>query len=225
MRAWNLVCEETRFLRKYGILGLYAVFSLLYFFILSLLPAGAKQIGAAILIFTDPAAMGLFFMGAVVLLEKSQRVNCSLAVAPITLSEYIFAKALPMMAAGLVVGVFLGVCGGLSIGGVAVGTALASLVFSLCGLFVAVKAETLNGFVLATVPFELVLCLPALLDLFGVIGGKEWLLHPGVAALRLISGQAGFWAVCSLVFWLGMAFLLCRRAVRRYFDEMGGGRL
>ncbi|HCT90783.1 MAG TPA: ABC transporter permease, partial [Lachnospiraceae bacterium] len=42
--------------------------------------------------FSDPAAMGLFFMGAVVLLEKGQHTPCAVAVSPVRAMEYIAAK-------------------------------------------------------------------------------------------------------------------------------------
>ena len=45
-------------------------------------------------VISDPAAMGLFFMGAVILPEKSQRVTSFFAVSPLKAWEYVGAKVL-----------------------------------------------------------------------------------------------------------------------------------
>ncbi|MFR1297115.1 MAG: hypothetical protein ACLSBH_17740 [Coprobacillus cateniformis] len=59
-------------------------------FVLVILPETWQETVASLMIYSDPAAMGLFFMGAIVLFEKSQRVLNSLAVSPIHISRNIF---------------------------------------------------------------------------------------------------------------------------------------
>lgn len=226
MRAIRLTLGEMRFLWKYGVIPLYALFTLFYICLLQVLPLSAKPVAAALLIFTDPAAMGLFFMGAVLLLEKSQRVNASLAVSPIRVWEYIIAKVLPMTATGTLVGLVICAASGLEASWLTLwGVALASVLFSLCGLFAATKAPTLNGFLIAVIPFEAVICAPALFYLFGFIQGDGWLMHPGIAAIRLIAGQGALWGIAplSLLLWSALAFVLCRRAVTLAFTAVGGG--
>jgi fluoroquinolone transport system permease protein len=44
------------------------------------------------MIFSDPAAMGLYFMGAIVLFEKSERVLSAIAVSPVKPREYVLSK-------------------------------------------------------------------------------------------------------------------------------------
>ena len=96
MRIRALISQEFRFLLKYGIVVIYMIFTILYLGILNVVPESIQIQVAAVLILSDPAAMGLFFMGAVVLLEKSQRIDSALAVSPIRISEYVIAKAIPM---------------------------------------------------------------------------------------------------------------------------------
>ena len=52
---------------------IYFVLTVIYVFGITALPDNWKHNAAAIMIYSDPAAMGLFFMGAIVLLEKSQK--------------------------------------------------------------------------------------------------------------------------------------------------------
>ena len=49
---------------------LYTVLTVLYAVVLLAMPESWQEKVAPILIFSDPAAMGLFFMGAIILLEK-----------------------------------------------------------------------------------------------------------------------------------------------------------
>lgn len=61
------------------------------------------------MIYSDPAAMGLFFMGAIVLLEKSQRVLNSLAVSPVKVSEYILSKVISLGVISSIVAMFIAI--------------------------------------------------------------------------------------------------------------------
>ncbi len=227
MRLRNLIYNEFYFLWKYGIIALYGIFTVIYLCLLGAIPISAKAATATVLVFTDPTAMGLFFMGAVILLEKSQRVESSLGVSPITISEYIIAKTVSIMVTGCVVAIILCLYANTLTLPCIVGVALSSVLFSLCGLIVGANINSLNGFMIATVPFEIILCLPPILYLFGVIKSSLWLIHPGVAAIRLISGRIDLWqiAVVSITIWIIPAFALCKKAVAKSFVSMGGAKL
>lgn len=228
MRLKNLICGEFRLLMKYGIIFLYLIFTLIYLCLLAAIPKSAREITAVILVFSDPAAMGLFFIGAMVLFEKSQRVESSLGVAPIKLSEYVVAKVVPLMIIGIFVGLILCVFAGITkLALVLPGVAFSSVLFSLCGLMVGSNIKTLNGFMIAMVPFEVFLCLPAILSLFGVLSSSLWILHPGVAAIELIQGKQEHWVIALLVLivWIIPAFFLCKSMVSKSFRRMGGAKL
>ncbi len=70
MRLRSLFLLDMRFQAKYGFYFLYAVLTIIYVIVLLAVPESWRENIAAILIFSDPASMGLFFMGAIVLLEK-----------------------------------------------------------------------------------------------------------------------------------------------------------
>ncbi len=228
MRLKSMVLHEFRFLMKYGIIAIYVIFTLVYLGFLSAIPKSARSVTAMILIFTDPAAMGLFFMGAVILLEKSQHIESSLGVSPVKISEYILAKCVPMMIIGTIVALVIGITAGVAaLPGLVSGVGLSSFVFSLCGLFVASNIRTLNGFMIAVVPFEIFLCVPAILYLFGILKGSYYFLHPGIAAISLISGENSMWILkmISLCIWTVAAFILCEKAVMKSFASMGGAKI
>ncbi|HNW85569.1 MAG TPA: ABC transporter permease [Candidatus Limiplasma sp.] len=226
-RLCRLMAGELRFLAKYGILPLYLLLTVLYLALLAAVPAQARADTAAIVILTDPAAMGLFFMGAMVMLEKSQRVHQALAVSPVRVWEYIAAKAAALMAVGLGVGLAIAAFTGLPLLGVALAMLLGSVLFSLLGMVVAVRSVSLNQFLILSVPFELLTFTPALLYWFRALSGPLWLAHPGVAAMALFAPDASLWpwAVLSLAAWDGLAMLWASRAVKRYFCGFGGDTL
>ncbi len=116
------------------------------------------------MIFTDPAAMGLFFMGAIVLFEKSERVLNSIAVSPVKAWEYVLSKLVSIGIVSTLVGLVIGISAGivqkplLFISGVF----LCSCLFSAVALTIARGISTLNQFMLATIPAEILIVLPAI---------------------------------------------------------------
>ena len=224
MRLWRLTVGDIRFQWKYGFYLLYAIFTAVYLLTLSAVPESARRTVATVMIYTDPAAMGLFFMGAIILLEKSQRVNSALAVSPTRDWEYMLSKLLSLAWIGLLVGGILAAAGGIEdLPSCLIAIVLSSFICSACGLIAAERSRSLNQFVLLAVPFELGLCLPPVLLLFGY-DSPLLMLHPGVAAVWLIYGDAPNTLLCfiSLVLWCIPALLFCRKSIGRYLAKAGG---
>lgn len=218
MKLYRLTLGDIRFQWKYGFYLLYAIFTAVYLLALFALPENMRSIAAAIMIFTDPAAMGLFFMGAIILLEKSQRVEQALGASPINAAEYMLAKLFSLAVIGLLVGMILAAAGRLNnLLWCAAAIIPTSLFCSACGLIAAERSRSLNSFVLWAVPFELFICLPPLLLFASSV--SPWLMaHPGCAAIWLIYGDAPSKPLCllSLLCWCVPTLLWCERRVRRY---------
>ena len=71
MRTINVIKGDIRFQIKYGFYLLYFIMIILYMILLSMLSGDIKEIVTAVCVYSDPAAMGMFFMGAMALLEKT----------------------------------------------------------------------------------------------------------------------------------------------------------
>lgn len=71
MRFKNLLLWDMKFQRRYGFYLLYGSLTAIYVVLLFSMPQSWKENTAVILIYSDLAAMGLFFMGAIILLKKS----------------------------------------------------------------------------------------------------------------------------------------------------------
>ncbi len=224
MRLKPLLFTDMRFQYRYGFYGLYLLLTLVYVGLLSALPDAWRGDAALVLIFTDPAAMGLFFMGAIVLFEKNERVLDSLAVSPVTALSYVLSKIVSLGIIAALAATAVGAAAGmmhrplLFVGSVF----LCSCLFSALGLTAACQTKTLNQFFLLVVPMELLTTVPALYWLFWA-KSDLWVLHPGVSMLMLCSGRgsAGF-AMLSLLGWTALAVWIARRRVRRMFQTVGG---
>lgn len=161
MKLRRLVCGDIHFQWKYGFYFIYFVLTVIYVFGITALPDNWKHNAAAIMIYSDPAAMGLFFMGAIVLLEKSQKVLHAIAISPAKVSEYILAKVFSLMFISCVVALILGIAAGnRNLSGIIIGTALTSSIFTMLGIMAATKIANLNQFLIVIMPIEILCFVP-----------------------------------------------------------------
>ncbi|MCI8638127.1 MAG: ABC transporter permease [Coprococcus sp.] len=226
MRLRSLFLLDMRFQAKYGFYFLYAVLTGIYVIILLAIPESWRENAAVILIFSDPAAMGLFFMGAIVLLEKNQHTPCAYAVSPIRAEEYIIAKTASLSTVSLAVAAILAIdanVDGLCV--ILLGTVISSVICTLCGIIIAVKIRSLNQFILWTAPVEAVCFVPAILHLFKVT--PAWLrYYPANVCMDMVSGHvpsvAGFLGVIAVT---AILFIFSRRCVLKMWDRIGGVKL
>ena len=73
-KCLTLTKGDIRFQWKYGFYFIYLILVILYSGLLSLLPVSIKDTACNILVYSDPDAMGMFFMGAIVLLESKRLI-------------------------------------------------------------------------------------------------------------------------------------------------------
>lgn len=227
MRLLRLARGDIRFQFKYGFYFLYLIFSILYITLAYILPHDWRQTAVLVMVFTDPSALGLFFMGAIVLYEKSERVLDALAVSPVSVSEYVVSKLLSIGLISSLIALLIAVSSRLSfqpfyfICAVFMGSCL----FSSCGLILAAKSSTLNDFILSTIPFQIAIILPALAYLFG--WQPAWLLiHPGASMIELMmAGHYRWFAFIMLFVSAGLACYLAYKVVSKMFRTLGGAKL
>ncbi len=203
MRVKALLIGDIRFQFKYGFYFIYLIFSVIYISLLYALPVDWRERAAILMIFTDPAAMGLYFMGAIFLFEKSERVLSSIAVSPVKPIEYVVSKLVSIALISSTVGLLIGFCSGVISNAFlfVVGIFFGSCLFSSAGLMVAANIISLNQFVVASIPAELIINLPAIAWLLG--WKPSWIiLHPGVCIIELCqNGDSALLAAVILVFW------------------------
>ena len=227
MRIKPLLLGDIRFQFRYGFYGIYLVFSLVYIGVLYALPQAWRGDAALVMIYTDPAAMGMFFMGAIVLFEKSEHVLDSLAVSPAGALEYVLSKLLSIGTISTIVAFTIAASIGILHNPLLFLTSvfLSSCLFSAVGLIAACKIKTLNQFFLAVVPAEILATVPAVVWLFW-LPSDILLLHPGVSMLMLCSGRGmALPAFASLLLWTGLFVWLAKNTVHKMLQSVGGVKL
>lgn len=226
MRFCNLILWDMKFQAKYGFYFLYAVLTAIYIVILFAIPKAWRSDAATILIFSDPAAMGLFFMGAIILLEKSQRVPCAFSVSPIRPMEYIASKVISLcVIATLVATIIAASTGARHLPLVFLGTALSGMIFTLLGLIVATKITSLNQFILWTVPIEMVGFVPAILYILGI--STTWLrYYPANICIDMVHGnRPTILGIAIIMLLIGVLLLISYKCVLNMWRSLGGAKL
>jgi fluoroquinolone transport system permease protein len=196
----------------------------MYISLMFFLPLEWREKAAAVLIFSDPSAMGLFFMGAIVLLEKSESVLNTIAVSPVRAGEYIISKVVSLGIISVIAGASISLAADtdnmlIVIMGVFAGSAL----FTLIGLIVAANINSLNQFVTSAVPVEIIIFIPPILYLFGY-DNKLMLLHPGCMIMSMISGSSDYILLFmpALIAWFLFLYEIARINVFKMFQRLGG---
>lgn len=226
MRFKTLLMWDMKFQARYGFYLLYGFLTVFYIVLLLSLPLSWKENAAAILIYSDPAAMGLFFMGAIVLLEKSQRVTSFLAVSPICALEYVCSKVFSLSVIALIVATVLAVaanCRFLPL--LLLGTFLSSVMFTLLGMIIATKITSLNQFILATVPIEMIVFVPAVLHLFKMTPAYIG-IYPANVCMDLIAGrEASAMGFILTIVLIAVLFWAAYKCILKMWQNQGGVKL
>lgn len=227
MRLKNLIIGDVCFQVKYGFYFVYVVLTIFYIALLFAFPAHWREKAVSIMIFSDPAAMGLFFMGAIVLLEKSQRVIDALTISPVKVLEYILSKVISLSFISVIVALVLALAaGGKNLLLVLFGTIFTSVIFSLAGLIAATKTGSLNQFFMVIIPVEILCFVPAFLYLFGY-ESKVLRWYPINLCLGLIANknENNIIALVLILTMIALLFVIAYRCVTKMWKSVGGVKL
>lgn len=163
-----------------------------------------------LLIFNDPAIIGLFFVGLSIIMEKNDEVLPALFVTPMNSHFYLLSKVVALSiigwacAAGMAMALL-----GLDILWLhfSVGVFTTCFIFSLAGIFVVSFTTEFLNFMLRSIPIMLLLALP-LLNYFGLTDLAIFRLLPIQGPLTLIvhSIEKSFDLTTILISYVGIIF-------------------
>lgn len=208
---------------RQGFYLVYGVITCIYLAVLFGIPADTRRITTAILLLSDTSVLGMFFVGALVLLEKQQAVLQSLFITPMKINDYLWGKVLSLALLTLLFGSFIAFLpGGLLRGWFfsLITLLLTSMIFTLVGLGIAAKVSTLNGYlagmmlggVIAALPVAGYFYLNRLFLIFPINAALELMLKPPGEAKML---ETIFYIVV-LLSWFTAAYFFARRQFRKY---------
>lgn len=220
MRLISAIWADMRFQMKQGFFFVYIGITLMYLIILSFLPSNIVDITLPLVVFSDPSVLGMFFIGGIIMLEKSQGVLSVLIVSPLRTGEYIIAKTISLTIIGVLVA--CAITGFSSYQGVnwfllIIATALTSGIFTMLGIIINAGCNTVNEYMLETVPYMLLFIAPCF-SLIGFPYSDLFTVVPSVSALRLMLGAymgiVWYEAIALIVYLLAANYLFFRWTVR-----------
>ena len=193
MRFVSELTSDIRFQMKYGFYFMYLFFSVIYIAVLFLCPREYGKTAASLIILTDPAMLGSFFIGGIWLLEKGEGLHSYLSVSPLRPLEYILSKAVSLavistVSADLII--LIGLRAPVHYFLLSVSVFTGSMIFTVVGLIIASYARSVNHYLLLVSPLEMLVVLPPVFALFGMTH-PVWSLTPGMAMWRIIGHCIG----------------------------------
>ncbi|NQT64147.1 MAG: hypothetical protein HQ556_14405 [Candidatus Marinimicrobia bacterium] len=222
MRLLAAMGQDIRFQFRHGFYYAYAVLTILYIIVLRLLPDAMVHPALTLILFTDICALGFFFIGAIILLERGQNLTQSLFVTPLRLHEYLLAKTLSFLFLSFISALLIML--GASVGGQDLmwfifGAIISALIYTLFGLFFAARARHVNDYFVKALGVGLLISLPifAYLRLFDT---PIFYVFPTRATLILLDVLGAdytfsekIFSVTSLLIWF---FLLSGLTYQRF---------
>lgn len=201
-----------------------------------LLPEAAMTVKLATLfVFSDPALIGLSFVGAIVLMEKSMRVHLAVGITPTPPWVYVFSKIVILALSGTLSGlaVALSAYGAQLNWSMMSFALLLSNVFAvLLGFLLVARAKSMNDLMLRLIYASLVMFLP-LIAHFGMVPQHVgWVLFviPSTAMLWLFDAAGDLalvplWRVGLAVAYLAVCIAVTwNRALKAYRIALSDGR-
>ncbi|MCL1792531.1 MAG: ABC transporter [Oscillospiraceae bacterium] len=233
MRFLSALTNDMRYQFKYGFYFLYSFISAIYVAALLICPAEYKKTAASIIILTDPAMLGTFFIGGIWLLEKNEGLHGFWGISPLRPMEYIISKAMSLsivstIASGLII--LFGLREKMNYPALLASVFAGSMVFTVIGLIIATYARSVNHYILIASLPAVFLTIPPILAAFGISYPFLDIL-PGTALWRMIAYSMdisntplfGLWFF--LIFWLGVALCYANRRIPLAMQVEGGEKI
>ena len=232
MLRWEFVL-----LSRYKIIHISILSVILYFLTTQAIEGMDKPIFHTMLLFFDPATIGIMFIGALVLFEKSENVLQALVITPMKIDDYLLSKItsltiLSVLSAAIFItllNVFSGV--DFDIIFLALGIILTSVLLILLGFILVSRVNSINEYLLAMIVAFLGLTFPPMLHLSGLYENVIFYLWPTQASFIVFTGvfnaaSLELWEIAYgigyQVIWIGILYFLAKKAFYKHIVLKGG---
>lgn len=207
-RVAALLAHDVRLQYRYGIYAAYAVVVALYAGLLVSAGPALPAWVAPLLIFIDPAAIGFIFLGALMLLERSEGVRPALAASPVSAADYLVSKLVTLTGMALAASLVLMTVGHRLADAplVLAAVALTSVMYVGIGVLCARRFATVNAYLIGAGALLTPLIVPGFLAFLAPLPAPL-LIWPAVAQLRLL--LVGVGAVSATMLELAIMFAVC----------------
>lgn len=187
MRKASWICHEMMLQCKNGLYVLYLFVACFYIVLMSYVPTGYKETVLSLIIFSDPTFLGMFFVGSIFLLEKTQGVPKAIGVSPLGVTSYLLGKVLSLLVISVgTTWIITLVSIGWKVNWVYLmgGVALSGSIFTLYGLILGTMMKNNNQFLIVIALVSMILALP-LIYFYGIWDVKWLNFIPNYSAIAL----------------------------------------
>ena len=233
----NMFKWEFVLLSRYKIIHISILSVILYFLLTQAVPDMNKTIFHTMLLFFDPAIIGIMFVGALVLFEKSENVLQALVITPMKTDDYLLSKItsltiLSIISASIFIAL-LNIFSGIDfyILFLVLGIILTSVMLILLGFILVSRVNSINEYLVAMIIAFLGLVFAPMLHLSGLYENVIFYLWPTQASFILFTGvfnvaSLELWetayGIGYQVFWIGILYFLARKAFHKHIVLKGG---
>ena len=227
MLKWDVILQS-----RYKIIHLSILSVIIYYMSLVAVPSMNTMEFKTLYLFMDPTLIGIMFVGALVLFEKTENTLQALTVTPMVTRTYFFSKIISLTSLSIVSGflfVFLAHGFDFQYFYMIVGLVLTSIFLILVGFLLVARCASINEFLGMMMIAFLLLFVPPLLDISGIYENIVFYLWPTQASFLLFNGVFGrvslndtIYALIYLSVWIVGCYILAKKAFYKYI-VVGGG--
>jgi fluoroquinolone transport system permease protein len=175
-----------------GIVAAAAIVAIVYVILLRLIPAAVAETLLPFLVFSDPAALGFFFVGGTILADRADGTAAAVAVTPADVAEILAGRVVVLAGLGALGAAVVAAGSGLDIAWwwFVPAVLLSSVVYTCFGYAVAMRARSVNEYFARAVVWSIPMFVPIVV--FAVAPTWPGLAaFPTTASLLLLLASAG----------------------------------
>jgi fluoroquinolone transport system permease protein len=234
----NMLKWEFVLLYRYKIIHISILSVVLYFLTTQAVESlqGQNQVNS-VLLFFDPALIGIMFVGALVLFEKSENVLQALVITPMKTDDYLLSKIISLtllsISSASIFMFLMMIFNKTSFNLLFLfsGIILTSVMLILIGFILVSRVNSVNGYLLGMVIGFLGLTFPPLLQLFNIIENPVFYIWPTQASFILLDGVFNaasletweiVYGIGYQLFWIIVLYYFSKKAFYEYIVLKGG---
>lgn len=190
MSLLNSIKYDIRFGFRHNFYGAYMIVAVVYILALRMIPEGSQENIGMLILFSDPSALGAFFIGAIIMLEKSQNTLQGVLITPMSIKKYIWTKVLSLLmisvGSSVVIAIF-GIGGDINYILIVISVGLTAIFFTLVGFVIALYSKSLNSYFINSmviVPFMI-----PVLGYLNIYSNEMFKILPSYWSLELLKAS------------------------------------
>ena len=221
MLKWDVILQF-----RYKIIHLSILSVIIYYMSLIAIPSMNTTEFKTLYLFMDPTLIGIMFVGALVLFEKTENTLQALTVTPMETRTYFLSKIISLTILSIVSGflfVFLSHGFHFQYFYMIAGIVLTSIFLILLGFLLVARCRGINEYLGMMMMAFLLLFVPPLLDISGIYKNVIFYLWPSQASFLLFNGVFGtvsfsdtIYALVYLIIWIVGCYVLAKKAFYKY---------